>query len=99
VLRSKTPFPDEARRKIALFTNVESEAVFSAYDADHVYAVPEMLEQQGIARWIERHLRLERVTPELRVWQEAVRSCGSRRSGCRSAWWASTSPCPTPTSA
>jgi CTP synthase len=73
VLRSKTPFPDEARRKIALFTNVEPEAVFSAYDADHVYAVPEMLEQQGIARWIERHLRLDRVTPELRVWQEAVR--------------------------
>jgi CTP synthase len=73
VLRSKTPLPGRGRRKIALFTNVESEAVFSAYDADHVYAVPEMLEQQGIARWIERHLRLERVTPELRVWQEAVR--------------------------
>ena len=73
VLRSKSPFPDEARRKIALFTNVDPEAVFSAYDADHVYAVPEMLEQQGLARCIERHLDLERVTPELRVWQDAVR--------------------------
>ncbi|MEY3023093.1 MAG: hypothetical protein RIS86_2291, partial [Planctomycetota bacterium] len=73
VLRSKSPFPEEARRKIALFTNVEPEAVFSAYDADHVYAVPEMLEQQGLARWLERQLRLEPVTPELRVWQEAVR--------------------------
>ncbi|MFO8150334.1 MAG: CTP synthase [Trueperaceae bacterium] len=73
VLRSKSPFPDEARRKIALFTNVAPEAVFSAYDADHVYAVPEMLEQQGLARWIERQLDLERVTPELRVWQDAVR--------------------------
>jgi CTP synthase len=73
VLRSKSPFPEEARRKIALFTNVEPQAVFSAYDADHVYAVPEMLEQQGLARCIERHLDLERVTPELRVWQDAVR--------------------------
>ena len=73
VLRSKSPFPDEARRKIALFTNVDPDAVFSAYDADHVYAVPEMLEQQGLARCIERHLDLERVTPELRVWQDAVR--------------------------
>jgi len=73
VLRSKSPFPDEARRKIALFTNVDPGAVFSAYDADHVYAVPEMLEQQGLARCIERHLDLERVTPELRVWQDAVR--------------------------
>jgi CTP synthase len=73
VLRSRSPFPDEARRKIALFTNVDPGAVFSAYDADHVYAVPEMLEQQGLARCIERHLDLERVTPELRVWQDAVR--------------------------
>ena len=73
VLRSKSRFPEEARRKISLFTNVEPDAVFNAYDADHVYAVPEMLEQQGIARWLERLLRLEQVTPELRVWQEAVR--------------------------
>ncbi len=73
VVRSKTPVPDEARRKIALFTNVEGDAVFSAYDADHVYAVPEMLEQQGLPRLLERHLGLERVTPELRVWQDAVR--------------------------
>jgi CTP synthase len=73
ILRSRSPVPEEAKTKIALFTNVEADAVFSAYDADHVYAVPEMLEQQGIARLLERQLGLERVTPELRVWQEAVR--------------------------
>ncbi len=73
ILRSRSALPPEARTKIALFTNVEADAVFSAYDADHVYAVPEMLEQQGIARLLERHLKLERVTPELRVWHEAVR--------------------------
>jgi CTP synthase len=73
ILRSRSPVPEEAKAKIALFTNVEADAVFSAYDADHVYAVPEMLEQQGIARLLERQLGLERVTPELRVWQEAVR--------------------------
>ena len=73
VVRSKSFCPDEARNKIALFTNVEPAAVFSAYDADHVYAVPEMLEQQGIGRWVERLLRLEPTTPELRVWHEAIR--------------------------
>ncbi len=73
ILRSRSVLPPEARTKIALFTNVEADAVFSAYDADHVYAVPEMLEQQGIAKLLERHLKLERVTPELRVWHEAVR--------------------------
>jgi len=73
ILRSKTPVPDEARRKISLFTNVEPDAVFNAYDADFVYAVPEMLEQQNLGRFVERMLALERVTPELRVWQDAVR--------------------------
>ncbi len=73
ILRSKTRVPAEALAKIALFSNVEPQAVFSAFDADFVYGVPEMLEQQGIGRYIESMLELERVTPELRVWQEAVR--------------------------
>ena len=73
ILRSKSKLPEENRKKIALFSNVEVDAVFNAYDADVVYAVPEMLEQQGIGRYVERMLGLEHVTPELRVWQEAVR--------------------------
>ena len=73
VLRSHTPVPEEALRKIALFSNVDPGAVFNAYDADFVYAVPEMLEQQGMGRYVEKMLALEKVTPELRVWQEAVR--------------------------
>lgn len=73
ILRSKSPIPDELKHKIALFTNVEARDVFNSYDADFVYAVPEILEQQGIGRFIERRLQLEKVTPELRGWQEAVR--------------------------
>ena len=74
IVRSNTSVPDESRRKIALFANVEPRDVFNAYNADHVYAVPEMLEQQGIGRFVERRLELEVVTPELRVWHEAVRT-------------------------
>jgi CTP synthase len=73
ILRGSTAVPPEARAKIALFTNVEADAVFSAADADHVEAVPEMFEAQGMVGLLERHLALERVTPELRVWHEAVR--------------------------
>jgi CTP synthase len=73
IVRSERPVPDEARRKIALFSNVEARDVFNAYNADHVYAVPEMLEQQGIGRLTERQLGLDKVLPELHVWQEAVR--------------------------
>jgi len=73
VLRSQQAVPESGRRKIALFSNVAHDAVFNAYDADFVYAVPDMLEQQGVGRFVEEMLRLERVTPELRAWLEAVR--------------------------
>ena len=73
IIRSNSQVPDEVRRKISLFTNVEAEHVFNSYDADFVYAVPEILEQQGVGRFIEHRLTLEKVTPELRAWQEAVR--------------------------
>jgi len=74
VLRSHSAVPDGSLRKIALFSNVDPDAVFNAYDADFVYAVPEMLEQQGMGRYVEKMLDLEKVTPELRVWHEAVRT-------------------------
>jgi CTP synthase len=74
VLRSKSPVPEDARRKIALFTNVEARDVFNSFDADFVYAVPEILEQQGMGRFLERHLGLEKVIPELSAWHRAVRT-------------------------
>ncbi len=74
ILRSESPVPDEQKQKIALFTNVEARDVFNSFDADYVYAVPEMLEQQGLGRFVERKLELEKVTPELRGWQEAVKA-------------------------
>ena len=74
VLRSHSPVPPGSMRKIALFSNVAPEAVFNAYDADFVYAVPEMLEQQGMGRYVEKMLNLDKVTPELRVWHDAVRT-------------------------
>ncbi len=73
ILRSNSPVPDEVRNKIALFTNVEARDVFNSFDTDFIYAVPEILEQQGIGRFLERRLGLEKVTPELRAWHQAVK--------------------------
>lgn len=74
IVRSESLVPEDARRKIALFSNVEPRDVFNSYNADHVYAVPEILEGQGMGRFLERQLHLEKVIPELRVWTEAVRT-------------------------
>src|SRR5215212_3997287 len=38
--RSEVPIPEEDRRKIALFTNVDVRSVISASDADSIYKIP-----------------------------------------------------------
>lgn len=73
ILRSTSLVPDELRSKIALFTNVEARNVFNSYDTPFIYAVPEMLEQQGMGRFLERRLNLDKAIPELRPWHEAVK--------------------------
>jgi CTP synthase len=45
--RCKNPLPDEQRRKIALFTNVEERAVISGIDADDIYKIPMLLARAG----------------------------------------------------
>ena len=46
--RADRPLPDNERRKIALFTNVEERAVISALDADSIYKVPRIYHEQGL---------------------------------------------------
>ncbi len=73
MVRSKTPIPDEQRRKIAMFTNVAPDEVFSSHDVEHIYEVPLALEAQGLGRSIERRLRLETIPPNLSFWRDAVK--------------------------
>jgi CTP synthase len=44
--RSDRPVPDEEKRKISLFTNVEERAVISVPDVDTIFKVPQMLHDQ-----------------------------------------------------
>ena len=56
----REPLPEEHRRKIALFTNVEERAVISAVDADDIYRIPLLLREQGLDDIIVDKFRLER---------------------------------------
>src|SRR6201991_2233413 len=51
--------PDEQRRKIALFTNVEERAVISAVDADDIYKIPMLLHEQGLDDIVIEKLHLQ----------------------------------------
>src|SRR3954453_16526488 len=58
VLRSDHPVSDEIREKIALFTDVASEAVIPAETASTIYEVPLMFEAAGLGQQIVRELSL-----------------------------------------
>jgi CTP synthase len=70
--RCKDPLPPEQRRKIALFTNVEERAVFSAVDADDIYKIPMLLHEQGLDAIVCEKLGLEVPPADLGEWQQVV---------------------------
>ena len=72
VCRSEKPLPDESRKKIALFTNVQERAVISAYDADDLYKIPEMMHEQGLDDIVARQLGLDLPPADLSEWSAIV---------------------------
>ena len=71
--RGHDPLPKSARRKIALFTNVEEEAVISGADVDNIYRIPEMYVQEKIDRIITDQLRVKAGPPDMSEWQRVLR--------------------------
>ena len=72
VCRSEQPLPDEQRKKIALFTNVQEAAVISAYDVDDLYKIPAMMHDQGLDDIVARQLRLDLPPADLGEWEAIV---------------------------
>jgi CTP synthase len=70
--RCKHPLPEEQRRKIALFTNVEERAVISAIDADDIYKIPILLHEQALDAIVVDKLRLDVPTTDLTEWRQVV---------------------------
>ena len=70
--RGRDPLPPEQRRKIALFTNVEERAVFSAVDADDIYKIPMLLREQRLDDIVCEKLGLNVPPSDLREWQQVV---------------------------
>jgi CTP synthase len=70
--RCKNPLPDEQRRKIALFTNVEERAVISAIDADDIYRIPIILHEQALDDIVVERLRLTAPPSDLGEWRAVV---------------------------
>jgi CTP synthase len=70
--RASKSLPEDARRKIALFTNVEERAVISAPDADDIYKIPLILHAQGLDDIVVDHLRINTKSANLSEWRRVV---------------------------
>jgi len=72
VCRADTQIPDETRDKIALFCDVDPDAVIGMPTARTIYEVPLELEEAGLGNYVARHFGLP-VGPQLAEWTEMVR--------------------------
>lgn len=71
--RTERPLGRALKEKIALFCDVEPEAVIQALDAQSIYEVPLVLEEEGLGRIILRRLGLDHLPPpDLAEWREIV---------------------------
>ncbi len=72
VCRTEKDIPDSIREKLALFCNVRKTSVVQNKTADNLYAVPLMLEEEGLAREVCNHLKLEKYVPDNTKWEEMI---------------------------
>jgi len=72
ICRSEKPLPDDVKRKIALFCNVDFGAVIESPDVPTIYQIPLAFEQQGFAERVMERLRLSAPTPDLTAWRAMV---------------------------
>ena len=70
--RTDRPLPNDERRKIALFTNVESGAVISAQDMDTIYKIPAEFYEQGLDNFVVRKFHLDCPPADLSEWNAVV---------------------------
>ena len=72
VCRTEQDIPDSIREKLSLFCNVRKTSVIENKTADCLYAVPLMLEEEGLAREVCNHLKLDKYIPDNTRWESMI---------------------------
>ncbi|KGX93863.1 CTP synthetase [Pontibacillus halophilus JSM 076056 = DSM 19796] len=72
VLRTEMPIPDGMKAKIAQFCDVNEQAVFEAGDAETLYDVPLMLQNQELDQFTCNHFGLSCGEADMSEWNELV---------------------------
>jgi CTP synthase len=72
ICRSEYPLPDAERKKIALFTSVPENSVFTSLDVDTIYKVPQSLHEQGLDDIVVSKLGLACKATDLSEWDNVI---------------------------
>ncbi len=72
ICRSEIGIPADVKSKIALFCNVDKDAVFSAVDVDSIYKVPLKFYDEGLDQKVAIMLKLPAKNPTLKPWRDLV---------------------------
>jgi len=81
--RTNKQLTEEMREKLALFCNVEPEAVIAAMDINTtIYEIPVIYKQQGLARIIEKKLNLKYRKSDLSKWAKKVETYLNPKKEC-----------------
>ena len=70
--RADRPVPEDEKEKIALFCNVQREAVIECLDADSIYKIPSMLHDQMLDEIVCHKLNILARAADLSVWKSIV---------------------------
>jgi CTP synthase len=70
--RSERPIEPAMKKKIAMFTNVAADAVFSAEDVSCIYEVPIRFHAEGVDDKLAEMLNIWSRAPELTGWERVV---------------------------
>lgn len=74
VCRTEHPVSEEIKAKLALFCNVDANSVIECQDAETIYDVPLLLQQEKIDTIVLDKLRISnRKKPELRKWKQFLK--------------------------
>ncbi len=72
VCRTEMPITENIKEKIALFCNVRPENVIANMTAKNLYEVPLMLENEGLAVDVCKHLKLKNIKAKNEEWQKMI---------------------------
>lgn len=72
ICRSELPMDQPLKNKISHFCDVEKEAVINTPDANSIYEVPLILNQENVGEYVINRIKLETGAQDLEEWKKVV---------------------------